>query len=642
MMMDKFVSLIDDFSNISDGGAIYDTPESALQLIDALRNSSDFAIAEWPEGVKYRLTAHLSSNALRLSLKSQLNWFEMEGELQIDEDRIISIKSLFEMMKGSNGRFINIGENEFIALSDKLRKQLTEIEAVALPAKNGVTINKYALPILSDLDGSGCKIKTDKLYKELKKSVERAESMDIEVPRGLKTELRDYQYKGFQWMVRLAEWGAGGCLADDMGLGKTIQSIAMLLRMAENGASFVVCPASVLPNWERELSKFAPSLTCKTLNSASNRAEQVNGAGAYDVVLSTYGLLVTEQKLIADKEWQIVILDEAHTIKNKDTKSSKATMSLQAKFRLILTGTPIQNHLGEIWNLFNFINPGLLGTADDFLHKYITPIVQNKDKVSQAKLKRLMSPFLLRRTKSGVLDELPPKTEIVYRVEMSESERSFYEVIRRDAERMLQEALPSERLKVLAEITKLRMAACNISLVNKNFDFPSSKMEQFASIVEELQQENHTALVFSQFTSHLALVKKQLDTMGINYLSLDGSTPIKERERLVNQFQKGEHTLFLISLKAGGLGLNLTAADYVIHLDPWWNPAIEDQATDRAYRIGQLRPVTVFRLIAKDTIEEKILRLHATKRDLADALLEGADVANALSKDELLFLLQNR
>lgn len=566
----------------------------------------------------------------------------MEGELQIDESKIITVKSLIEMIRSSDGRFVKIGENEFIALSDKLRKQLTEIETVTTLTKNGARVNKFALPILSGLSDDGCKLKTDKQFKELKKQIERAETIEIDVPRGLKTELRDYQYKGFQWMARLAEWGAGGCLADDMGLGKTIQSIAMLLRMSEGGASLVVCPASVLPNWERELDKFAPSLNWKTLNSAGNRTEQVESAGAYDVVLSTYGLLVTEEELISGKEWQMIVLDEAHTIKNKETKTSKATMNLTAKFRLILTGTPIQNHLGEIWNLFNFINPGLLGSDSEFLHKYITPIVQNKDKVCQSKLKRLMSPFLLRRTKSGVLDELPSKTEIIIHVDMSDSEMAYYEILRRKAEIMLEESLPSERLKVLSEITKLRMAACNISLVDRDFDFPSSKLEQFSQIVEELQQGSHTALVFSQFTSHLAIIKKHLDKEHINYLSLDGSTPIKDRERLVATFQRGEHTLFLISLKAGGLGLNLTAADYVIHLDPWWNPAVEDQATDRAYRIGQQRPVTVFRLISKDTIEEKILRLHATKRDLADALLEGSDVTNALSKDELLFLLQNR
>jgi SNF2 family DNA or RNA helicase len=353
-------------------------------------------------------------------------------------------------------------------------------------------------------------------------------------------------------------------------------------------------------------------------------------------LVTSYGLLLSEEKLFAEFEWATAVLDEAHVIKNYATKTSKATMQLKAGFRMALTGTPIQNHLGEIWNLFNFINPGLLGSLQNFTDLFIKP----GDEPSKKHLKKLIAPFILRRTKTSVLDELPPKTEIVKKIQLSEEEEAFYEALRRQAIENLVNANEAKHIQVLAEITKLRLASCNPLLIDPNIDISSSKLTTFLDISEEFIENKHKTLVFSQFVTHLSIIRKALDNKGIQYQYLDGSTSQAERERSVKRFQSGEGDFFLISLKAGGLGLNLTAADYVIHLDPWWNPAVEDQASDRAHRIGQQRPVTIYRLVAKNTIEEKIMQLHHSKRDLAEQLLEGSDMAARLSVSEMMELIR--
>jgi SNF2 family DNA or RNA helicase len=314
-------------------------------------------------------------------------------------------------------------------------------------------------------------------------------------------------------------------------------------------------------------------------------------------------------------------------------------MALQADFRVALTGTPLQNHLGEIWNLFQFINPGLLGTLSYFSDTY----VRSTEEHARERLKKLIAPFILRRTKTAVLEELPPKTEIICKITLSDEEMAFYEMLRRQAIASLENdsAQSGNQLRILAEITRLRQACCNPSLVAPETAIESSKLATFLDIAAELKDNGHRALVFSQFVSHLRIVRQALDKAGFSYRYLDGSTSAILRAAEVRGFQSGIGDFFLISLKAGGLGLNLTAADFVIHLDPWWNPAIEDQASDRAYRIGQSRPVTVYRLVAAQTIEEKIIRLHNTKRDLADSLLEGSDQSAKLSVNELMELIKS-
>jgi SNF2 family DNA or RNA helicase len=349
---------------------------------------------------------------------------------------------------------------------------------------------------------------------------------------------------------------------------------------------------------------------------------------------------MSESEALLAKGWNVVCLDEAHTIKNRETKTSASAMQLQAAHRLILTGTPVQNHLGELWNLFQFINPGLLGSYEQFQEKFIVPIEGNHDKQRQLQLNRLVHPFMLRRTKHEVVEELPDKEEIIYPVEMSDAEMSVYELIRREAQQMVENGGAKVNVATLAQITKLRQAACCAQLVEPKWQGGCSKIDRLVDLLTELREGGNRALVFSQFTSFFALIRQALDAAGIPYLYLDGSTPVRQRQHLVEEFQEGDCPFFLISLKAGGLGLNLTGANYIIHLDPWWNPAIEQQATDRAYRIGQTQKVTAYHLVAAHTIEEKILRLHTTKRNLSDALLSGTDVSHKLTAKDLLEILQ--
>lgn len=319
-------------------------------------------------------------------------------------------------------------------------------------------------------------------------------------------------------------------------------------------------------------------------------------------------------------------------------------MALQAEFKLITTGTPIENHLGELWNLFHFINPGLLGTLSSFNERFAAPIERFQDRDAKIHLKKLIQPFILRRIKSQVLEELPSRTEVTLDVEMSEEERHFYEALRQNAIDLLEHSKEKKgrHLQILTEIMRLRQACCNTRLIDNNSSIESSKLRVFSSVIEELLASRHKALVFSQFIGHLSIIREYLDAKGIHYQYLDGSTTAKQRKARVDAFQAGEGDLFLISLKAGGLGLNLTAADYVIHMDPWWNPAIEDQASDRAHRIGQTRPVTIYRLVCKNTIEEKIVRLHQEKRDLAGSLLEGTDISAKMTSEDLLDLIKKK
>jgi SNF2 family DNA or RNA helicase len=447
-------------------------------------------------------------------------------------------------------------------------------------------------------------------------------------------------------MRRLAYWGAGACLADDMGLGKTVQALALILSRASEGATLILAPTSVCMNWLEESQRFAPTLNALQFG-AGDRQQMLDNAGPFDLIVCSYGLLQSESERLAEKKWHTLVADEAQAIKNALTKRSKAVMALQADFKLITTGTPIENHLGELWNLFNFINPGLLGSLQKFNTHYANAIENNKDHGVQLRLKKLLRPFILRRLKSDVLTELPARTEVTLHIELSAGERAFYEALRRDAVQAMLDVksnvAPSgqQHLKVLAEIMKLRRACCHPSLVMAESTLSSSKLEAFEELVEELISNRHKALVFSQFVGHLAVIRQLLDKKRIRYQYLDGSTPAPKRTLAVNSFQAGDGDLFLISLKAGGSGLNLTAADYVIHMDPWWNPAVEDQASDRAHRMGQKRPVTIYRLVAKDTIEDKIIDLHKHKRDLANNLLEGGELSGKMSVDEMLALIKD-
>ncbi|PIE59545.1 MAG: helicase [Desulfobulbus propionicus] len=620
-------------------------PEECLQALLELESIRDMIVLEWPEGERLAVRRQIGANRLNLNIRTnQQDWFALSGHLEIDQDEVIELKTLLDMLRKAKSRFIPLGNGQFIALTQEFRNRLEELILYGNSSANEgdeLTIHPLAVIALNDFAGQTT-IDADSGWQRQLAAIDNAQKSVPQVPSTLKAELRDYQQEGFIWMSRLADLGIGACLADDMGLGKTLQAIAVILNLASQGPTLVVAPTSVCMNWEAEVNRFAPTLILHQF-SGHNRQMMINQLGKYDLLVTSYTLLQQEIDILEKIQWQSVVLDEAQAIKNMATKRSQAAKKLNARFKLITTGTPIENHLGELWNLFSFINPGLLGSYKQFNRRFGIPIEKYRDRGARRSLKKLIRPFMLRRIKSQVLDELPPRTEIVLRVEMQPEEMRFYEALRQQAiENIEGNAERNGRhLRILAEIMRLRRACCNPKLIHEHVDIASAKLQVFKEVVAELLGGKHKALVFSQFTGHLALIRSFLDKEKIAYKYLDGTTPTRERQHQVESFQAGEGDLFLISLKAGGLGLNLTAADYVIHMDPWWNPAVEDQAADRAHRIGQKRPVTVYRLVTANTIEEKIVRLHQEKRDLANSLLEGADVSARISAEELLELIRN-
>ena len=622
-------------------------PAAALELLQQLQaqaESGNIVIA-WPQGEKFRIAGRAGFAQLRLAIKGERDWFAASGELRIDENTVVDLRRLLELIGNSTGRFIALDDKRFVALTEEFHRRLADLAALAETNAHGARVHALAAASLEDLAAQTEKegaFKADKKWKEHLARLAELDAYEPQLPATLQADLRDYQIEGFHWLTRLAHWGVGACLADDMGLGKTIQTLALLLLRAPTGPALVVAPTSVCTNWMAEIARFAPTLNAQ-LFGGGDRSGTLSRLQPFDVVIVSYGLLQQEADLFAGVQWHTVVLDEAQAVKNAATKRSQAVMALQGDFRLAVTGTPLENHLGELWNLFRFLNPGLLGSLEQFNARFAAPIEKERDPQARARLRRLIQPFMLRRTKTQVLSELPTRTEIVRDVELSKEEVALYENLRRSAlERLAESDTPAgqQALQILAEIMKLRRACCHPRLVAPDLGLPGSKLAAFGELVEELLANRHKALVFSQFVDHLAILRGWLDERGIRYQYLDGATPMAERKKRVDAFQAGDGDIFLISLKAGGTGLNLTAADYVIHMDPWWNPAVEDQASDRAHRMGQQRPVTIYRLVARGTIEEQIVDLHRHKRDLADSLLAGGEAAAKMSAQQMLELLR--
>jgi superfamily II DNA or RNA helicase len=452
---------------------------------------------------------------------------------------------------------------------------------------------------------------------------------DAPLPSDLRAELRSYQHEGYRWLKFLSRSDLGGLLADDMGLGKTLQALAAL-----EAPALVVCPASVVFNWAAEIARFRPSLKVHTYHG-QNRALNAQA----DVTITTYGTMRMDVAELAKKKWDTVILDEAQSIKNPDSQVARAAYQLKARFRLALTGTPVENRLTDLWSLFHFVNRGFLGGLSDFDEQYARPIAEG-DRDAGARLRARIKPFVLRRLKRDVAKELPPRTDVVLRCTLDADERASYESIRAATQKDIVEQLASggNVLAALEALLRLRQACCHRALLPGQTAERSSKLELLLETLEEALSEGHKALVFSQWTSLLDLVEPLLKERGVRFTRLDGSTV--DRGAVVKSFQDDPSvSVMLLSLKAGGTGLNLTAADHVFLLDPWWNPAAEDQAADRAHRIGQDRPVLVHRLIANDSVEERILALQEKKRALASVATDGGDQALGITRDDLLALL---
>ncbi|MGT2436069.1 DEAD/DEAH box helicase [Bradyrhizobium betae] len=465
-----------------------------------------------------------------------------------------------------------------------------------------------------------------------------------ELPPGFCATLRPYQALGVAWLDLLRESGLGGILADDMGLGKTVQVLALIALEKARGhltnPVLVVAPTSLMTNWSAEARKFAPELKVLVLHGA-DRKHKFPVIAEHDLVLTTYPLIARDREIVLAREWHMAVLDEAQTVKNPDAATTRWLRETKARHRLCMTGTPMENHLGELWSIMSFVNPGYLGDKAAFSRQWRTPIEKRGDKARTAALAQRVKPFLLRRTKTEVATELPPKSEMVESIALEGPQRDLYDSIRLAMSRKVREAIAKQGLAkshivVLEALLRMRQACCDPALLklNDGVERPSAKLDRLIDMVGELLSEGRKIIIFSQFTSMLDLIRKRLDTGGLSYSVLTGKT--RDRKTAIESFQGGAAEIFLISLKAGGVGLNLTAADTVIIFDPWWNPAVEEQAIDRAYRIGQDKAVFVYRLVASGTIEEKMDELKARKRALADGLFDrNGGIASALTESDV-------
>ncbi|MBP3927407.1 MAG: DEAD/DEAH box helicase, partial [Clostridium sp.] len=499
-------------------------------------------------------------------------------------------------------------------------------------------------------EDAGVSFSRDRDFKSMVRELKETEEADAKLPEHLEGTLRDYQKKGYAWLKTLDHYGFGGILADDMGLGKTIQILALLSSVYEEKEdelpSLVVCPASLVYNWGHECAMFAPSLkVLLATGTMEERRTLLENASEYDVIVTSYDLLRRDFACYQDMEFRFQIIDEAQYIKNASTQNARAAKAIRAVSRFALTGTPVENRLSELWSIFDFLMPGFLFSYRKFKSSFELPIARDEDSVVLERLHRMIRPFVLRRLKSDVLKELPEKLEKVVYSAAEGRQKTLYQAaalklkLQLEAQDETAESSGREKLEILSQLTILRQLCCDPSLCFENYAGGSAKLETCISLISSAVEAGHKLLLFSQFASMLEILAKRLEKEGIRFHLLTGATPKEERNRMVSAFSKDEVPVFLISLKAGGTGLNLTAADIVIHYDPWWNVAAQNQATDRAHRIGQKRQVTVYKLIMKHTIEENILRLQESKQQLADQIVrEGMVSLGNLSREELLKL----
>jgi superfamily II DNA or RNA helicase len=595
------------------------------------------------EGRLYR-----TARRVEMHVSSGIDWFELDGAVAFDEMDAPLPELLAAVRRGRS--YVQLGDGSIGMLPDEWLQKYGTLAALTNEDGGRIRFAPGQVGLLDALLAEQPEVSWDEGFGRAREAFARFAGIHpADPPPTFAGELRGYQREGLGWLQFLRESGFGGCLADDMGLGKTVMVLALLERVrvepstsAPRRPSLIVVPRSLVFNWIQEASRFTPSLRVVDY-SGSGRSALDESLVDHDVVLTTYGTLRRDAARLKDVRFEYVVLDEAQAIKNAATASAKAARLLQANHRLALSGTPIENHLGELWSLFEFLNPGLLGAAS--LFKSVGPGAARQDPQTIALVARGLKPFILRRTKEQVVRELPPKVEQTIYCELDPPQRKVYDELKRHYQRTLiaritRDGIAKSRMQILEALLRLRQAACHPALIDRGrASEPSAKLDVLMSRIEESREEDHKALVFSQFTSFLALVRARLDEAGIDYEYLDGQT--RDRAARVERFQTDPSCrLFLISLKAGGLGLNLTAAEHVFLLDPWWNPASEAQAIDRAHRIGQWQRVFAFRLIARDTVEERVLELQNTKRALADAILgEGADLARTLKKEDLELLL---
>lgn len=584
----------------------------------------------------------LDSGLMDLSITS--TDFSLEELLGI----IDSYKKKKKYHRLRNGDFINVETKSVEELSDML-------EAMRIAPKDFIK-GKLELPVYRALymdkmleQNAELYASRDSNFRKLIKEFKTINESDFEVPESLKQIMRNYQEHGYKWLRTLAAYCFGGILADDMGLGKTLQSIALLLaakEAGEAGTSLVICPASLIYNWQEEFARFAPGLKVMLIvGTQKERAEKIAQLRDYDVIITSYDLLKRDIPAYADLVFNYEFIDEAQFIKNHLTAAAKAVKLITAKHRFALTGTPIENRLSELWSIFDYLMPGYLYEYSYFKKEFEQPIVKSSDEFAAKRLKQLVSPFILRRLKQDVLKELPEKMEEVRIACFDAKQQALYDgqVVKtlKLVQSQSEEELSKSKIQILAELTRLRQICCDPSLAFSNYEGASAKRELCIEMVQSAIEGEHKVLIFSQFKSMLELLAEDLKREGIAYYTITGETPKEKRLELVRAFNNDATPVFLISLKAGGTGLNLTGADVVIHYDPWWNVAAQNQATDRAHRIGQKKVVSVYKLVAKNSIEEKIIKMQNDKQSLAESILSGEGHSSifTMSKEELMDLL---
>jgi superfamily II DNA or RNA helicase len=587
--------------------------------------------------------------ALNMRISSGIDWFELHGDVDFGGARI-KLPRLLAALKRREG-VVRLDDGSYGVIPEDWLKRYGLLAGLGKAEGDHVRFKPHQAGILDVFLASRPEVSCDELFERMRSGLHDFSGIEaVDAPAGFQGELRAYQREGLGWMHFLRKFGMGGCLADDMGLGKTIQVLAMLdeRRAARAAApdevppSLVVMPRSLVFNWKNEAARFTPSLRVLE-HTGGERIRGHEHFDDYDVIFTTYGTLRRDAAFFREKQFDYVILDESQAIKNAATESAKAVRLLQGRYRLALSGTPIENHLGELWSLFEFLNPGMLGSASIF--KPGKGGVGKIDDEMRGLWARALRPFILRRTKAQVARDLPEKVELTLFCTLEPAQRTLYDELRDHYRQALlglirKDGFAKSKMHVLEALLRLRQAAIHPGLIDpKRADEPSAKMDILLPQLREVIEANHKALVFSQFTTMLGLLRRRLDEEKIAYEYLDGQT--RDRAAVVERFQGDPDVkLFLISLKAGGLGLNLTAAEYVFLLDPWWNPAVEAQAVDRTHRIGQTRSVFAYRLIAKDTVEEKVLELQASKRYIADAIInQDNSVLGDLKPEDLEVLL---
>ena len=540
----------------------------------------------------------------------------------LDSDDIADLASLFENLR--------IGKRELV--KEKLR----------IPAYRVLYLNAL-MEQRESLSFSG-----SESFRKVVRDMKAADEINWQLPKDLKANLRPYQKDGFLWLRTISSFGFGGILADEMGLGKTVQMLSLILSLKESGekgCSLVVCPASLIYNWQSEIMKFAPTLSCAVVaGKQSERERIISGHDSYDVLVTSYDLIKRDMMFYKDVSFLLEVIDEAQYIKNHFTEASKAVKVIDARLRFAMTGTPIENRISELWSIFDFIMPGFLYGRETFRKDFEISIMREMDGEAANRLKMMTGPFILRRLKTDVLKDLPEKIEEIKVSKLTGKQRRLYDAnvlkIKNALEKADNSDFDKSKIEILAELTRLRQLCCDPSLIYDDYDGESAKRELCMDLIESAIDGGNKVLLFSQFTSMLSLLHAELEGRGIRYYEITGSTKSSDRLTLAQQFNKDDVPVFLVSLKAGGTGLNLTGANIVIHYDPWWNTAVQNQATDRAHRIGQNRMVTVYKLIAEDTIEEKILLIQKDKSNLADEILSGsAQGIGSLSREALMEIL---